>query len=116
MVSSSGRLKGQGLGADIDEHDAVFRINEAATDGYEVDVGNKTTVRVVNEVILHNKQFAGAKMLVPDVPVNESHRTASTPQGVLRVHGHVCERLHEGAKGTIVTLARSCLQQPAALL
>ena len=36
------------LGAAIDAHDAVFRINGAPTSGFEPHVGNKTTFRLVN--------------------------------------------------------------------
>jgi|AntAceMinimDraft_12_1070368.scaffolds.fasta_scaffold152852_1 hypothetical protein len=39
LVSNSGALKNSGLGGEIDAHEAVFRINNAPTKGYEKDVG-----------------------------------------------------------------------------
>lgn len=38
----------QKLGEEIDEHDAVFRINYPPTENFEEYVGSKTTVELVN--------------------------------------------------------------------
>jgi hypothetical protein len=48
VVFSSGKLLGKGLGTEIDQHDAVFRMNTAPSLGFEHDVGSRTTVRVAN--------------------------------------------------------------------
>ncbi|XP_041102714.1 CMP-N-acetylneuraminate-beta-galactosamide-alpha-2,3-sialyltransferase 1-like [Polyodon spathula] len=43
VVGNSGNLKGSSYGSQIDLNDFVFRMNRAITDGYEKDVGSKTT-------------------------------------------------------------------------
>ncbi|XP_035030546.1 beta-galactoside alpha-2,6-sialyltransferase 2 [Hippoglossus stenolepis] len=54
VVTSAGAILRSGLGKEIDTHDAVLRFNAAPTDGYERDVGNKTTIRIINSQILAN--------------------------------------------------------------
>ncbi|MBN3278804.1 SIAT1 sialyltransferase, partial [Polyodon spathula] len=86
VVSSAGSLKNAKLGAEIDgaegpwsvtndgkqpreyqvmvhntgaladDHDAVIRFNGAPTDGYSIDVGNKTSIRIVNSQLVYDKQ------------------------------------------------------------
>ncbi|KAI4902472.1 hypothetical protein NFI96_003096 [Prochilodus magdalenae] len=48
VVSSSGHMRGSGQGSEIDGHDCVIRMNAAPTWGFQADVGNRTTVRVVS--------------------------------------------------------------------
>ncbi|XP_068119668.1 alpha-N-acetylgalactosaminide alpha-2,6-sialyltransferase 1-like [Hyperolius riggenbachi] len=43
VVGNGGILNGSGLGKEIDSHNYVFRINAAITEGYEKDVGNRTS-------------------------------------------------------------------------
>lgn len=54
VVTSAGAILRSGLGKEIDTHDAVLRFNTAPTEGYERDVGNKTTIRIINSQILAN--------------------------------------------------------------
>ncbi|XP_054899132.1 alpha-N-acetylgalactosaminide alpha-2,6-sialyltransferase 1-like [Poeciliopsis prolifica] len=46
VVGTGGILNGSKMGAEIDAHDYVFRVNGAVIDGYEEDVGKKTSVYV----------------------------------------------------------------------
>ena len=46
VVGSGSSLLNSGFGTDIDNHDAVFRINSAPTKGFHQDVGSFTTFRV----------------------------------------------------------------------
>ncbi|XP_061656736.1 alpha-N-acetyl-neuraminyl-2,3-beta-galactosyl-1,3-N-acetyl-galactosaminide alpha-2,6-sialyltransferase isoform X2 [Syngnathoides biaculeatus] len=48
LISSSGQMRGSGLGAEIDRIPCVIRMNDAPTAGYEADVGHRTAVRVVS--------------------------------------------------------------------
>ncbi|XP_067828919.1 alpha-N-acetylgalactosaminide alpha-2,6-sialyltransferase 3-like isoform X2 [Heptranchias perlo] len=48
IISSSGQMLGKSLGAEIDQSECVWRMNNAPTEGYETDVGSRTTVRVVS--------------------------------------------------------------------
>ncbi|KAK7944973.1 hypothetical protein WMY93_000701 [Mugilogobius chulae] len=61
VVSSSGQMLGQGLGAQIDRSPCVWRMNNAPTRGFERDVGQKTTLRVVSHtsvpLILQKPQY-----------------------------------------------------------
>ncbi|XP_029855267.1 alpha-N-acetylgalactosaminide alpha-2,6-sialyltransferase 6 isoform X2 [Aquila chrysaetos chrysaetos] len=47
IVTSSSHLLGTHLGTAIDGAECTIRMNDAPTTGYEVDVGNKTSFRVV---------------------------------------------------------------------
>lgn len=49
VVSSSGAMNLHSYGSDIDSHAAVMRFNDAPVSGYELTVGNKETLRVVNQ-------------------------------------------------------------------
>eukprot|EP00288_Rhodomonas_lens_P014376 CAMPEP_0177695036 /NCGR_PEP_ID=MMETSP0484_2-20121128/3248_1 /TAXON_ID=354590 /ORGANISM="Rhodomonas lens, Strain RHODO" /LENGTH=600 /DNA_ID=CAMNT_0019205945 /DNA_START=325 /DNA_END=2128 /DNA_ORIENTATION=+ len=57
VVGSSWVLTGSGLGAEIDGHDSVFRINDAPVEGYQRDVGARTTHRVIELACFQEKRF-----------------------------------------------------------
>jgi len=48
LVGNSGTILGSGFGHEINQHDAVLRINFATTVGFEVDVGSRTTYDFAN--------------------------------------------------------------------
>ncbi|TKS79570.1 Alpha-N-acetylgalactosaminide alpha-2,6-sialyltransferase 3 [Collichthys lucidus] len=48
IVSSSGQMLGQGAGPQIDRSPCIWRMNNAPTRGFEHDVGQRTTLRVVS--------------------------------------------------------------------
>ena len=54
IVGASANLLGTNFGELIDSYDEVIRFNRSPTDGYENDVGSKTTLRVVNNHVFNN--------------------------------------------------------------
>ncbi|XP_071489328.1 alpha-N-acetyl-neuraminyl-2,3-beta-galactosyl-1,3-N-acetyl-galactosaminide alpha-2,6-sialyltransferase-like isoform X3 [Diadema antillarum] len=62
-VSSSGQLFGANAGSTIDSYPCVIRMNNAPTEGFEEDVGSKTTVRVVAHSALPGVIKGKAKVL-----------------------------------------------------
>ncbi|XP_051996939.1 beta-galactoside alpha-2,6-sialyltransferase 2b [Xyrauchen texanus] len=56
VVTSAGAIINSSLGQEIDSHDAVLRFNNAPSEGYERDVGSKTTIRIINSQILAKPQ------------------------------------------------------------
>lgn len=54
-----------------DLHDYVMRFNHAPTQGYEVDVGRKTTIRVVNSQVSIDQTFR--QCLIHSPVVNENN-------------------------------------------
>ncbi|XP_065775253.1 CMP-N-acetylneuraminate-beta-galactosamide-alpha-2,3-sialyltransferase 1-like [Muntiacus reevesi] len=69
VVGNSKFLRGSGLGLKIDQHDVVLRMNQAPVQGFEEDVGKKTTVRVTYPKI-DSPQEPGAQLLL--LPLNSS--------------------------------------------
>uniref|UniRef100_A0A3Q3VTA7 Alpha-N-acetylgalactosaminide alpha-2,6-sialyltransferase 6 n=1 Tax=Mola mola TaxID=94237 RepID=A0A3Q3VTA7_MOLML len=59
LVTSSSHVLSSGAGAEIDRTECVIRMNDAPTLGFETDVGNQTTLRVV----AHSSVFRVARRL-----------------------------------------------------
>ena len=55
IVGNSGAILGKGYGEEIDGKDAVWRVNYAPIDGFEKDVGYRTTFDLINQQ--HTKRF-----------------------------------------------------------
>jgi hypothetical protein len=60
IVGSSAKVLGKKRGGLIDEHKEVIRFNRAVTKGHEIDVGTKTTLRVVNNHVFNNNDMGSA--------------------------------------------------------
>mmetsp|Transcript_16654 Transcript_16654/g.20033 ORF Transcript_16654/g.20033 Transcript_16654/m.20033 type:complete len:557 (-) Transcript_16654:274-1944(-) len=71
VVGNSGILLRYKFGEAIDKHDAVFRLNEAPTKGYEEYVGRKTTIRVVEDERHLEARAQPSKQLVLQVVKSE---------------------------------------------
>jgi len=57
VVSSAGSLLHSKLGPKIDSNDFVIRFNAAPTEGFEADVGSKTSLRIINSQVVSNPSF-----------------------------------------------------------
>lgn len=57
VVSSAGSLLHSKLGRKIDANDFVIRFNAAPTEGFESDVGAKTSLRIINSQVVSNPSF-----------------------------------------------------------
>ena len=54
LVGSSGDIIGENKGEFINSFPVIIRMNDAKTIGFEKDVGNRTTIRIVNFKALPN--------------------------------------------------------------
>lgn len=41
----------------LDSHDIVLRFNSAPTEGFQEDVGSKTTIRILNSQVVSKPEF-----------------------------------------------------------
>ncbi|XP_069740657.1 CMP-N-acetylneuraminate-beta-galactosamide-alpha-2,3-sialyltransferase 2-like [Narcine bancroftii] len=68
VVGNSGHLLGSGYGALIDSHHVVLRMNKAMTEGYESDVGRKTTHHIMYPESAKDLKANVVPVLVPFKP------------------------------------------------
>ncbi|KAM9425818.1 alpha-N-acetylgalactosaminide alpha-2,6-sialyltransferase 1-like [Pholidichthys leucotaenia] len=82
VVGTSGILNGSKMGAEINAHDYIFRMNGAITEGYEEDVGNKTSVYVHtgNSITGSLKRFK--KYGYKAAPHDEGIKYVLIPEGI----------------------------------
>mmetsp|Transcript_33652 Transcript_33652/g.95190 ORF Transcript_33652/g.95190 Transcript_33652/m.95190 type:complete len:567 (-) Transcript_33652:3018-4718(-) len=60
LVGSGANLIGKQRGWEIDQHDTVLRFMDAPIEGFETDVGNKTTVAIIKAGMSHNEEVLHA--------------------------------------------------------
>ena len=58
VIGSSGRLRDNPLGAEIDEHEHIVRFNRAPMAGWEDMVGSRETVRCMNNGVWQCREFS----------------------------------------------------------
>ncbi|KAM4635123.1 alpha-N-acetylgalactosaminide alpha-2,6-sialyltransferase 6 isoform 2-T2 [Polymixia lowei] len=92
LVTSSSHVLGSHAGQEIDRTQCVIRMNDAPTLGYEADVGNRTSLRVV----AHSSVFRVARR-----PNEFLNRTSSSP--VIIFWGPPT-KIGKDAKGTLYRL------------
>lgn len=74
IIGNGGILNGSKMGAEIDAHDYVFRVNTALTKGFEKDVGTKTSFYCFTMVTLSNTLAGSRKFGFTAPPSNPGVR------------------------------------------
>ncbi|KAG7250466.1 hypothetical protein CRUP_020943, partial [Coryphaenoides rupestris] len=98
LVTSSSHVLGTHAGAEIDASDCVIRMNDAPTAGFQADVGNRTSLRVV----AHSSVFRVARR-----PAEFLNRTgaggfgAGPPEQPVVVFWGPPNKIGKDAKGTL---------------
>ncbi|XP_071760416.1 alpha-N-acetylgalactosaminide alpha-2,6-sialyltransferase 1-like [Centroberyx gerrardi] len=82
VVGTAGILYGSGMGKEIDAHDYVFRMNGAATKGYEEDVGNKTAVYVHTAHSITASLYYFKNYGFTEIPHDEGIKYVMIPEGM----------------------------------
>ncbi|XP_053212023.1 beta-galactoside alpha-2,6-sialyltransferase 2-like [Panonychus citri] len=57
LIANSGSLLKSSKGSEIDSHDVIIRFNDAPTIGYEMDVGSRTSIRIINSQVASRLTF-----------------------------------------------------------
>jgi len=113
LVGSSGVLRNSSWGATIDEHEAVFRLNNAPVEGYKQDVGSRTTVRILwdyhltttNEHKLARTERDGAIFIWPPLRKPDTVRTGGPGSRVPEV-SHFIEEFSARRKRACAPILR----------
>ncbi|XP_063817167.1 alpha-N-acetylgalactosaminide alpha-2,6-sialyltransferase 2-like isoform X2 [Pseudophryne corroboree] len=79
VVGNAGILNGSGMGKEIDEHDYVFRVNGAVTEGFEEDVGTRTSFFTFSTNTLMNSLGAYRRNGFKSVPRTQETRFIVLP-------------------------------------
>ncbi|XP_041830188.1 alpha-N-acetylgalactosaminide alpha-2,6-sialyltransferase 1-like isoform X2 [Melanotaenia boesemani] len=82
VVGTAGILNGSKLGAEIDAHDYVFRMNGAIIEGFEEDIGNRTSVYVHTAHSITASPFFFQKYGYTSVPHDEGIKYVLIPEGM----------------------------------
>ncbi|MEQ2225958.1 hypothetical protein ILYODFUR_022859 [Ilyodon furcidens] len=82
VVGTAGILNGSKMGAEIDAHDYVFRMNGAVTEGYEEDVGNRTSVYVHTAHSITTSLILFKKYGYKSAPHEEGIKYVLIPEGL----------------------------------
>ncbi|CAN9509009.1 unnamed protein product [Ophioblennius macclurei] len=82
VVGTGGILNGSKVGAEIDAHDYVFRMNGAISKGYEEDVGNRTSVYVHTAHSITTSLYLLKKYGYKAAPHDEGIKYVLIPEGL----------------------------------
>ncbi|XP_038156746.1 alpha-N-acetylgalactosaminide alpha-2,6-sialyltransferase 1-like [Cyprinodon tularosa] len=82
VVGTAGILNGSKMGAEIDAHDYVFRMNGAVIKGYEEDVGNRTSVYVHTSHSITASIYIFRKYGYTSAPHDEGIKYVMIPEGM----------------------------------
>ncbi|XP_028332315.1 alpha-N-acetylgalactosaminide alpha-2,6-sialyltransferase 1-like [Gouania willdenowi] len=82
VVGTAGILNGSRMGAEIDAHDYVFRMNGAITKNYEEDVGNRTSVYVHTAHSITSSPWFLKKYGYTSAPHDEGIKYVLIPEGM----------------------------------
>ncbi|XP_031209683.1 alpha-N-acetylgalactosaminide alpha-2,6-sialyltransferase 2 [Mastomys coucha] len=82
VVGNGGILNGSRQGQKIDAHDYVFRLNGAITEGFERDVGTKTSFYGFTVNTMKNSLISYAKLGFTSVPQGQDLRYIFIPSSI----------------------------------
>ncbi|EDL34592.1 alpha-N-acetylgalactosaminide alpha-2,6-sialyltransferase 2 [Mus musculus] len=82
VVGNGGILNGSRQGQKIDAHDYVFRLNGAITEGFERDVGTKTSFYGFTVNTMKNSLISYAKLGFTSVPQGQNLRYIFIPSSI----------------------------------